>query len=404
MRWKVLVILLLGLAGLAQAADPAAKEHVQAAAANAVSCLYDQVCAAHLGDDLTVGQYVEQVGGAAQLRQTLEQADQIGEPRWIGPGTCQVQMEISGRKVAAVLGQVAGAHPERSPLSPEGVQRAADGWIRQSFTATGTSLSADALAHTQLMLDDHWSAIPQDVREKALVSARGDAVRRVVDSIRPVGVSSDHTLGEALGSGDAKPYRAVVDWMMARPITRVDFRSDMQVELELAVDGDEFVGQLRSAVALQKVIALPADDKAWATLRSAVLARLAKPVGHALVASGARAPVGSAVRLPQTPPDWVDAQWQIEGKGEAGRSKLRAARRAEADAVVQITARMNELPLGKDLTVGQAGKADPAVAAAVARAAAHAEIFRTEYHADGTSSVWMQISLHDLWDELHGGE
>src|SRR5260221_658912 len=77
--------------------------------------------------------------------------------------------------------------------------------------------------------------IPDRVERVAVTppaTARADAIGRVIDSIKPIELSRGKTVGDALANADVRA--ALNDWLDARPVTRVDYRRDMQVELFLA--------------------------------------------------------------------------------------------------------------------------------------------------------------------------
>ena len=101
--------LLLGPTASLLAKEDPRHAQIQAANADAVAALIDQVRVARLTPELTVGQFLEKTSGTDQLRRAVERnAELIGATRWPNPGTCQVQLEVPGDAVvqALVVGDV----------------------------------------------------------------------------------------------------------------------------------------------------------------------------------------------------------------------------------------------------------------------------------------------------------
>lgn len=114
-------------------------KQINSAIDEAVAALQRQVEQMPLRDDLTVGALLEQTGGREQLVHALRRAQLVGGPRWIADNTCQVRLEISGPVVARVISALAAAHPKRSPISNNELQKVLAGWQDHEFAAEGTS-------------------------------------------------------------------------------------------------------------------------------------------------------------------------------------------------------------------------------------------------------------------------
>src|SRR5688500_2188758 len=91
------------LAGSARAQDRR-RDQIQAAHADALAGVVDDIRSARIQPDLTVGQFLDRTGGEERLRAAVQRgAQQIGAIRWPNYETCQVQLEVSGGDVAAEL-------------------------------------------------------------------------------------------------------------------------------------------------------------------------------------------------------------------------------------------------------------------------------------------------------------
>lgn len=105
--------------------------------------------------------------------------------------------------------------------------------------------------------------------------------------------------------------------------------------------------------------------------------------------------------VPQQPPEWVNQAMSAEAWSRSGSSPLLAAQAAETEARGVLAQRVGTLILAYSTTLQQAGEIDPAIAEATARALKSARVRRTDYGADGSAKVRVELNLRGLWDELN---
>jgi hypothetical protein len=204
------------------------------------------------------------------------------------------------------------------------------------------------------------------------------------------------TIGDALDLGPVSETMA--NWLGNRPVTLVDFRPDLQVEVTLSVTAASLSGELRSVLTEQPGIRLPADDAAWAGITGAISRHLAPPVGRAGLAPSTQP--ATMVFLPDQPPDWVQRQLDADGLAQAD-DKLLAARAAEAAATAKLRQQMLDLPIAGGGTLGRAADADPRLAARIDRVLQRSShLYKVEYRSDGTVAVRISFDLRDLWQAL----
>jgi len=112
-----------------------------------------------------------------------------------------------------------------------------------------------------------------------------------------------------------------------------------------------------------------------------------------------------AVVMPDRAPSWTDRRLSANGQGAPDRkSKLRAARAAEAAAEDKLRRDIESLPLTEKQTLGDSAKADPRVDHAITRAINRARISRANYHDDGSADVDVYLDLDILWQELRDAQ
>jgi hypothetical protein len=155
---------------------------------------------------------------------------------------------------------------------------------------------------------------------------------------------------------------------------------------------------LRDAMEAQKAVPLPASPADWEQLREQVETKMAIACGTAAAtpAVGVGRP---KVTIPREPPAWVDRQLDAQGSAGAPGGLLRAGKAAKAEALQQLRAKINDLPLTPKLSLGEAAKLDPRIEEAVARAVSGAQISKVEYDAPrrGQATATLSLDLSDLW-------
>jgi len=397
--------LLLGLLVLwSLAAAPAhspRRDQVDAAQANAVDALREEIGRVPLTPNLTVQDFLDQTQGADELDKTLQRSEQVGGPRWLDEQTCQVRLEISGVRVANALSRIATTRQKDSPISAQQLQFALRDWNNRTFAATGSSTGAAAVEEAApVAAVDPWAGVDEAARRQAVIQARENAIGRILESIRPLELADGKTIGDALSANDGALERAMTDYLAARPVTSVVFQGDLSVQLTLANPASEFFDAFRAAACAQKNLPLPKDEPSWNHFRQQMLQQLAPPVGTGRLPDEKAVRPNPASMMLASPPDWVDRQISAEGTAEPAGSKLRAARHAEIDARAKLEAQIDALKLSEKQTVADAAKASPLIRDAVIRALRRARIYKSDYRSDGSVSVYMSLDLQDLWEEL----
>ncbi|WP_428937205.1 hypothetical protein [Fontivita pretiosa] len=429
------VAILLTLPRALWAQQDLVRAQVKAASDNALSALRQEVLAARITPNLTVADFLDRTNARELLDETLARAEQIGGPRWLDEKTCQVKLEISGQRVAYALVSIAATRPRLSPMPAAAMEQRLRDWRDRTFSGTGTSVSPERIQGIRPpggASADAWHAIDDAARGQAILAAREDANRRVLDSIRSIELAPGQTVGDALAQ---QPVReAVNQWLASRPVTEVRFRDNLQVEVQTAASPDELFNTIVSAARNAPQTRLPADEAELSVIRQQFAQRMASPTGQASVApatapatqqaASAPRPTAARIDLPEQPPAWVFQPLDVEAVASPDQSGLRIGppgsaavqvaprglslseqrRRtrtaAEARATDALRARVGALPLTPKLSIADAAAQDPRIADAVERVLLRARVYKTEYRADQSVMVRMMIDPRDLWFEL----
>ena len=374
----------------------AVSDTIKAATNRAIFELYNQVGDMALTPQATVAQVLKDLDLQEEFLKVLQRADQLGDPRWVDEYTCQIQLQIPVSRVTYGLRQLAAAYPKSFPLSPMQIEMAARNWPRQVFVATGTSASTKALVEIKPSMSPKWAVVSDAERQRVLAAANTDASQRAMQSIGPVRLADESTVGQTLQIPEVR--QAVSNWLVTRPVTRVDFQDDLQVEVALGIDERDFFSVYRSAVTRQQNVPLPREPADWQRLEREFASHFRPPVGRSSVQQ--TAPVRPAALVPARAPEWADDQVEIEGTASDVGAKLRTRYAAEADAMTKLHTRLETLPLDQSLTVGDAARRDPRLAEAIKRSTRAARIYKTQYNSDGSATVSLTANLGILWDEL----
>ena len=412
MRFRPVILLIAFLSLLAASSTPSSGKddarhaQIQAAHADAVAGLVDQVRVARLTPELTVGQFLDQTAGTDQLRRAVERnAELIGATRWPNPGTCQVQLEVPGDALVQALAAIARDGAGKSPLPPEAVEkRLADLWRHRGLAATGTSATPEAVERMRPGPEHPlWLTVPEEDRREAVKAAQRNAARRTMDGLSDITVAGGRSLANALEVPAVRD--AVQNWVATRPVTNIEFRDNGEVRLTVAAPGEDLWVVLRDALARQNEIPAPRDEAEWQRLHDQVVGRMRSPLNGRSAVATERATTGprpaARTALPQEPPRWADDQWNVEGRSAGDGPPLRVAHSAEVDARKELRRRVEALPLGDGRTLGQAAGEDPEVAAAIERTLLRARANKVDWGVHGQgATVHVGLDLRLLWQEL----
>jgi hypothetical protein len=394
--WLVTLAMMLSASALLHAAavDDPRRDQVAAANAQALTELRRAIYAESIGDGYTVRDLIERTGTKKRFAESITRANQIGGPRWRDE-ICEVKLEIPGARVRDTLVNIATIARLESPIPPKLLQGRLQNWDHRKFSATGASMSPGAVA-------------ADTPRGKGVCDARDNAVAQTINAIKPVKLTGDKTVADALaqpGVGEE-----VERWLTARPITQIEYPDPNEARVALAVEPDELFNNFRVAAGAAAVknqpVPLPRNENEWNKVREEFHNRVTPAVTRGVSKDGgggavAVAPVKhAAVDVPGAAPEWVERQLDAEGKGAATGSQLKAARAAEADAVNKLRAKLDPLPLTNGLTIGQAVAKDPTLENALDRALVKARRTNVDYQGLDSATVKVQLDLREVWREI----
>ena len=409
-RRHLYFLLMIGTLALSVSAAPRPGDSVEnspqvaAATAQAIAAMRDEISRASITRRVTVGEFLRRTGAEDELTHALERAELVGGPRWIDKDTCQVQLDMNGGRIVHILQQVQANKPKDSPVTAADLTQLAEAWRDRTFSGAGSSTAFGRAEKIRPVgTDPGWAAVSEADRQKALAIAKADAIENVIASIKPIRLSNEKTVGDALANREVRA--AVVDWLDNRPVTRIEYRQNLHVQLTMAGTPGGCLDVLRTAIVKYTDLSSPSDEAGWRGCAMSSRKPCLLPVGRA-VATATTAPAATVnvrVSLPQVVPEWVDRKLEVAASVEAAESQLKAAGEARAAARKKLADTVAALPLTRRLTVGQAAEQDDRIRAAVLRALDKAEA-KTDYTQRKGVDVVLRLDLHDLWDALRASQ
>jgi hypothetical protein len=393
-----LLMVLLAPASLAWADAANPQPQVAAAMASAVDHLASDIQAEPITSSLNVKTFLDRTNSLSRLTTVLQQAQQIGGPRWIDDQTCQVQVDISADVVRHQLQQIAIDNPKTTPIAPDELAGDLKSWDSRAFSATGTSTQRIDLIRPPA------SSLPwRDANEQEILQgvtlARQDAVNMVLNSIAPIPLTNGASIGDALAIPNIG--QAMAQWVGQQPITVVDFRDDRTVQVTLSVSSSQLCENLKANLTWQTAIPLPADEKDWSAIAAAISQHVVAAVGQSPPSNiPAQATQPAEMDWSGQPPDWVYHQLDAVGNGTA-QTQLLSARAAQLAASNNLRRQIEELPMPNNQTLKNIADQDPRISAAIDRALTRtAHVYSIDYQPDGSVTVRISLDLQDLWEAI----
>lgn len=183
------------------------------------------------------------------------------------------------------------------------------------------------------------------------------------------------------------------------PVGGVRWVDNDRCQVRLELPGEAVAALLRKPLAEQTT--RPAN----AALLPGISGRLYVSVGGSESLGSPATTVSAAAAhptlVPQQAPGWVNNTVSAEAWVRSAGSPLLTARAAEKQALQSLRERVGALVLSYSTTLDEAARQEPAIGSAIERAMRLARVRQTDYGADGSATVRVELRLRYLWDELN---
>lgn len=391
-----IVYLLVVLVGVLRAvtsaqAQESASGPVQAALAAARAELNQQILSSTLKPGLTVATLQEHLPGFTWT-DVLENAQQIGPPRWVDQNLVQVRLQVSASQVLECITRLP-ADQVRAYLSPAELSRLNREWKTRTFQASGQAIPASRLESllTTIQTPD-WKGISPPARIEAARNARGAAIGTLIRSTSLIRIGPDQTVEQSLVPDGKDRLRT---WAYTLPATSVQLKQDRQVEIGLYVDHEGLEQQIKQSVQ-EGLLSSPESLSALTTGVRAIPTILTGRARIDMPVPGGPDPVW----VREVPP-WINEPIVAEGKIASGESRLKTARQAERVARDRLRERIEQLQINAGQTLRESAASDPRVRQAIDRSVDQARVYQVDYAADGSVTVRVMLDPNELLDELN---
>ncbi|MGF1632996.1 MAG: hypothetical protein ACFCVE_04030 [Phycisphaerae bacterium] len=329
-------------------------------------------------------------------------AQQVGAARHLGGGAVEVRLQLDGTRPATLL--ASAYEPRLAAIPRRQLDLVLERWGRTGFVSTGSAMPPALVLGIDLR-QGVWRGVGVEQRRAVVAEALADACREGERRLLAVELAGAGRLGSALS--EAALERHIRPVIRVAPVTRMTLTNDGEVSVRLYMPPAPLASATMAA--LEEETAARVDGEYLTRLiesfATSVRGSASLQPGQAALAAEAG---GGAGLLPGLAPAWSEQVLRAEGAaslraeaGEGGRrpTALQAARQAEQAATAALRARVGQLPLGRNMTLGQAAAGHPALARAVEAAMASARRSDTRI---GENDVEVEVSLDGgtLWREL----
>lgn len=420
------------------AASQARRDLVIAARESAVDELMRLIEAQPVSDDLTVRHVLDALPASArrELRSLVGGSAQLGGPRFPTPGTAEVQLQANGGELLSKLVALAGASPDRSPMTAADLEHHLGPWRGRVFTATGGSASSAVgpeLRARPESLPPSWAGVSEEARLSAYDQARDHAVSQFIETAGHIEILANVPDPRAESTAEDQPGTAIKapprrnpltlkgalqhegveaqarTWLSQRPLSRVKYDEDRWLEVKLAVEPGEWVEQLRVTMSRPELGLPEIGDSDWEKFQVELANVLQGPgareiVGRAFAAETERRP--EALQLPGRAPEWTRLPIRIRATApevadaDPGKRRLATRQAAEGLALADLRMRLASLQVTEQQTLEQCARTHERFGDLLESSLAGARVTDAIYHADGSVTVEVTMSPRALWQAL----
>lgn len=383
--------LLAGPADGSWSASARASADVASALTRARSGLWAQIAVLPLDADLTVGQWAARdVKADLGLRRWVRSLPPLRAARVYGDGSCDVDLRLTPADLLRRLRELNDALPVGRRVSPQALDAAATDW--PVLWATGS-----AAAEGGRDGPPGWEDVTAEGVELARRSAAAAAVAEMLDRTSGLKLTTARALRDFVESS-AAVRGEVRRFLEERAEIRTDLAPEQVAHAEGAVDLDALATGLGEIARRQEQSEFRADD-----FRGMVLL------------GGNRGPRGSGLSVA---PEAERAHWPPEAQMLAAPQWSGRALRAEgvagdgcfpgiggvqrfnvalARALCELRERLNELPVGESMTMGQVLGYDESSGGDIGLLLAGARVVGTSRGLDGQAEVRLELPLLRAW-------
>jgi len=393
----------------------------RAAEADAYRKLAETVQGLQITADTYVRDFVTESDTIRAELDTFIRGVRLGQPKWDSDLVCTVEAEVTVAKVIEELKSIHARHYKGNALKATDFEQIKQYVKKDVIKAVGNGAPRPDLppdvpggdiplpSGTKLpdpVIPDIWNAVSPQARLMAKRAAEVDAMRRLVERIKGLRITSDTLVRDFVAESDVIYTEAKATLVGAQEIGRPYYHHDeliVEVTYEVPVESvittvkelhkRHYKGDKVTGMDIEKVTKELKTQKFQAT-------GMGVPPAKDLRAA--------ATKLQVEMPDWVSETITAEGKGvpseeAAGtpQGKLLAARAAELDAKRRLAEQVMGFKIDSKTTVRDFVAERDEINTRLNAYIVGSYVRSTSYDSDGTATVVVEMPAMQVWQVVH---
>ncbi|MBX3396933.1 MAG: LPP20 family lipoprotein [Phycisphaerae bacterium] len=391
----------------------------RAAEADAYRKLAETVYGLQISSDTYVRDFVTESDTIRTSMDHYIRGVRLGTPRWDSDLTCTIEAEVTVAKLIEELTEVHKRHYKGNKIHAEDFTHIKQYYKKDIITAVGMGAprpdlppevpGGDIAIEGNLpepAIPDIWKAVSPQHRLMAVRAAQVDAMRRLVERLKGLRITSDTLVRDFVAESDVITAESKATLTGATEVGRPYFHSDeliVEVTYEVPVESvittiktlykKHYKGDRVTAMNIEEVSKVLKTQKFQAT-------GMGVPKPEQIRAA--------AAQIKETIPDWVGQTISAEGAGvppedKSGtpQGKLMAARAAELDAKRKLAEEVMGFRIDSSTTVRDFVTEHDEINARLNTYLQGSYVKSTRYDSDGTSYVVVEMPAMQVWEVVH---
>ncbi len=391
----------------------------RAAEADAFRKLAETVYGLQISSDTYVKDFVTESDTIRTEMDHYIRGVRLGKPRWDSDLVCTVEAEVTVAKLIQELTEVHKRHYKGNKLKAEDFTHIKEYYKKDVITAIGMGaprpdLPPDVPGGTieyegtlpEPTIPDLWKTVSPQGRLMAKRAAEVDAMRRLVERIKGLRITSDTLVRDFVAESDVITTEAKATLTGAYEVGRPYYHHDeliVEVTYEVPVESvittikelhkRHYKGDRVTGMNIQEVTKTLKTQKFQAV-------GMGIPGSNFLKAASAK--------MDEPMPDWVGQVIQAEGNGvppedkaSSPQGKLMAARAAELDAKRKLAEEVMGFRIDSSTLVRDFVTESDEIHARLNTYLTGAYVKSTRYDSDGTATVVVEMPAMQVWDVVH---
>lgn len=393
----------------------------RAAEADAYRKLAETVNGLQITSDTYVKDFVTESDTIRTEMDTFIRGIRLGKARWDADLTCTVEAEVTVAKVIEHLKSLHERHYKGGVLKATDFTQIKRYYKKDVIKAYGMGAPRPDLppeipggeipvesgvSLPEPAIPDIWRAVSPRARLMAARAARMDAMRRLIERLKGLRITSDTLVRDFVAESDVITAEARATLTGAHEVGRPYYHTDeLIVEVKMEVPVESVITTVKSLHKRHyKGNRVTASDieKITQTLRK-----------RKFQATGMGVPKpqeirAAAVKLKTNIPDWTGRMIRAEGngvppEGKAGtpQGKLMAARAAELDAKRRLAEEVMGFQIDSTTRVRDFVTEHDEINSQLNNFIQGSYVKSTSYDADGTATVVVEMPAMQVWEVVH---